>query len=51
MVSSKCRRVNTAFFIFRQIADDYPSAPHRLQTRTPFNARHLWLPPHRVDHP
>jgi len=27
MVSSKCRRVNTAFFIFRQIAEDSPISP------------------------
>ena len=39
------------FPFFVKLPNIHPSAPHRLQTRTPFNACHLWLPPHRVVQP
>jgi len=39
------------FPFFVKLPNIHPSAPHRLQTRTPFSACHLWLPPHCVFHP
>jgi hypothetical protein len=39
------------FMFFGKLSKTHPSAPHRLQACTPFMRCHLWLPPHRVDHP